>query len=98
MVRLHRASARLLAIARSQNLKSRHDYRSQRPHPLLVDFRDVCPAYDKELLCENDFAVEAIDLMVNHAEFIAIFTHEMHGLERSSPRELELIFTLELVQ
>ena len=40
-------------------------------HP-FVDFRDVWLAYNEELLAQNHFAVEAIDLQVRRGEFIAI--------------------------
>jgi NitT/TauT family transport system ATP-binding protein len=40
--------------------------------PLFVDFQDVWLAYNEELLAENHFAVEAIDLKVREGEFIAI--------------------------
>jgi NitT/TauT family transport system ATP-binding protein len=38
----------------------------------FVDFRDVWLAYNEELLAQNHFAVEAIDLSVARGEFIAI--------------------------
>ncbi len=38
----------------------------------FVDFRDVWLAYNDELLQQNQFAVEAIDLKVRQGEFIAI--------------------------
>ena len=38
----------------------------------FVDFRDVWLAYNEELLAQNHFAVEAIDLKVKQGEFIAI--------------------------
>jgi NitT/TauT family transport system ATP-binding protein len=38
----------------------------------FVDFDDVWLAYNEELLAENHFAVEAIDLKVTQGEFIAI--------------------------
>jgi NitT/TauT family transport system ATP-binding protein len=38
----------------------------------FVDFQDVWLAYNEELLRENHFAVEAIDLKVKRGEFIAI--------------------------
>jgi len=38
----------------------------------FVDFQDVWLAYNEELLRENHFAVEAIDLQVQRGEFIAI--------------------------
>jgi len=38
----------------------------------FVDFRDVWLAYNDELLAQNHFAVEAIDLQVRRGEFIAI--------------------------
>src|SRR5919107_1277890 len=38
----------------------------------FVDFRDVWLAYNEELLRENHYAVEAIDLQVRQGEFIAI--------------------------
>jgi NitT/TauT family transport system ATP-binding protein len=40
--------------------------------PAFVDFRDVWLAYNDELLAQNHFAVEAIDLQVRRGEFIAI--------------------------
>lgn len=40
--------------------------------PAFVDFRDVWLAYNEELLAQNHFAVEAIDLQVHEGEFIAI--------------------------
>jgi NitT/TauT family transport system ATP-binding protein len=42
------------------------------PSPWFVDFSDVWLAYNQELLVENQFAVEAIDLKVRQGEFIAI--------------------------
>ncbi|RYX91627.1 MAG: ABC transporter ATP-binding protein [Comamonadaceae bacterium] len=38
----------------------------------FVEFRDVWLAYNDELLAQNHFAVEAIDLKVKQGEFIAI--------------------------
>ena len=38
----------------------------------FVDFKDVWLAYNDELLAQNHFAVEAIDLTVRQGEFIAI--------------------------
>ena len=38
----------------------------------FVDFSDVWLAYNEELLAQNHFAVEAIDLKVTQGEFIAI--------------------------
>ncbi|MBO9646528.1 MAG: ATP-binding cassette domain-containing protein, partial [Pseudacidovorax sp.] len=38
----------------------------------FVDFQDVWLAYNEQLLRENHFAVEAIDLKVKKGEFIAI--------------------------
>ena len=38
----------------------------------FIDFRDVWLAYNDELLAQNQFAVEAIDLKVTQGEFIAI--------------------------
>ena len=38
----------------------------------FVDFKDVWLAYNDELLAQNHFAVEAIDLKVKRGEFIAI--------------------------
>ena len=38
----------------------------------FVDFQDVWLAYNEQLLRENHFAVEAIDLQVGRGEFIAI--------------------------
>jgi NitT/TauT family transport system ATP-binding protein len=38
----------------------------------FVDFQDVWLAYNDELLAQNHFAVEAIDLKVREGEFIAI--------------------------
>ena len=40
--------------------------------PWFVDFQDVWLAYNEQLLKENHFAVEAIDLKVRQGEFIAI--------------------------
>ena len=40
--------------------------------PAFVDFRDVWLAYNEELLAQNHFAVEAINLQVKKGEFIAI--------------------------
>ena len=40
--------------------------------PWFVDFQDVWLAYNEELLRQNHFAVEAIDLKVRQGEFIAI--------------------------
>ena len=40
--------------------------------PWFVDFSDVWLAYNDELLQQNHFAVEAIDLKVQRGEFIAI--------------------------
>ncbi len=40
--------------------------------PAFVDFQDVWLAYNEELLAQNNFAVEAIDLKVRPGEFIAI--------------------------
>ena len=40
--------------------------------PAFVDFQDVWLAYNDELLKQNHFAVEAIDLKVRSGEFIAI--------------------------
>ncbi len=42
------------------------------PPPWFVDFQDVWLAYNDELLQQNHFAVEAIDLKVQRGEFIAI--------------------------
>ena len=42
------------------------------PTPWFVDFTDVWLAYNDELLTQNQFAVEAIDLKVRQGEFIAI--------------------------
>ena len=42
------------------------------PEPWFVDFQDVWLAYNEQLLKENHFAVEAIDLKVKRGEFIAI--------------------------
>jgi NitT/TauT family transport system ATP-binding protein len=42
------------------------------PSPWFVDFSDVWLAYNDELLEQNQFAVEAIDLKVRQGEFIAI--------------------------
>jgi NitT/TauT family transport system ATP-binding protein len=44
----------------------------QNPSPWFVDFQDVWLAYNDELLQQNHFAVEAIDLKVRQGEFIAI--------------------------
>ncbi|MES2956158.1 MAG: ABC transporter ATP-binding protein [Pseudomonadota bacterium] len=43
-----------------------------KPDAHFVDFRDVWLAYNDELLAQNHFAVEAIDLKVREGEFIAI--------------------------
>ncbi len=43
-----------------------------KPSPWFVDFSDVWLAYNHELLEQNQFAVEAIDLKVRQGEFIAI--------------------------
>jgi NitT/TauT family transport system ATP-binding protein len=40
--------------------------------PVFVDFSDVWLAYNDELLAQQHFAVEAIDLKVRQGEFIAI--------------------------
>ncbi len=40
--------------------------------PLFVDFSDVWLAYNEELLAQQKFAVEAIDMKVRPGEFIAI--------------------------
>jgi NitT/TauT family transport system ATP-binding protein len=40
--------------------------------PWFIDFSDVWLAYNSQLLAENQFAVEAIDLKVRAGEFIAI--------------------------
>ena len=45
---------------------------SQNQSPWFVDFQDVWLAYNEELLQQNHFAVEAIDLKVRRGEFIAI--------------------------
>jgi NitT/TauT family transport system ATP-binding protein len=42
------------------------------PTPWFIDFSDVWLAYNSDLLAENQFAVEAIDLKVRQGEFIAI--------------------------
>ena len=42
------------------------------PDNWFVDFQDVWLAYNNELLQQNQFAVEAIDLKVRQGEFIAI--------------------------
>ncbi len=42
------------------------------PSPWFVDFSDVWLAYNEQLLAQNQFAVEAIDLKVRQGEFIAI--------------------------
>jgi NitT/TauT family transport system ATP-binding protein len=44
----------------------------QQAAPLFVDFDDVWLAYNEQMLKENHFAVEAIDLKVRQGEFIAI--------------------------
>jgi len=44
----------------------------QPPAPWFVDFHDVWLAYNDDLLAQNQFAVEAIDLKVRQGEFIAI--------------------------
>lgn len=40
--------------------------------PCFVDFQNVWLAYNEQLLAQNHFAVEAIDLKVHKGEFIAI--------------------------
>ena len=45
---------------------------SDNAQPWFVDFQDVWLAYNDELLQQNHFAVEAIDLKVRQGEFIAI--------------------------
>jgi NitT/TauT family transport system ATP-binding protein len=40
--------------------------------PPFVDFQDVWLAYNEQLLAQNHFSVEAIDLKVTQGEFIAI--------------------------
>jgi len=45
---------------------------SEAPSPWFVDFQDVWLAYNEDLLKQNHFAVEAIDLKVRQGEFIAI--------------------------
>ena len=40
--------------------------------PNFVDFQNVCLAYNEELLAQNHFAVEDINLQVKQGEFIAI--------------------------
>ena len=42
------------------------------PDGNFVDFSDVWLAYNEDLLAQNHFAVEAIDLKVREGEFIAI--------------------------
>jgi len=42
------------------------------PSPWFVDFSDVWLAYNDELLEQNQFAVETIDMKVRQGEFIAI--------------------------
>jgi len=42
------------------------------PNPWFVDFSDVWLAYNDDLLAQNQFAVEAIDMKVRQGEFIAI--------------------------
>ncbi len=42
------------------------------PSPWFVDFSDVWLAYNDELLEQNQFAVEGIDMKVRQGEFIAI--------------------------
>jgi NitT/TauT family transport system ATP-binding protein len=44
----------------------------QKTEAPFVDFRDVWLAYNDELLAQNHFSVEAIDLTVREGEFIAI--------------------------
>jgi len=44
----------------------------QQSAPLFVDFEDVWLAYNEQMLKDNHFAVEAIDLKVRQGEFIAI--------------------------
>ena len=45
---------------------------SDNTQPWFVDFQDVWLAYNDELLQQNHFAVEAIDLKVRQGDFIAI--------------------------
>ncbi len=45
---------------------------SEAPSPWFVDFQDVWLAYNEDLLKQNHFAVEAIDLKVRQGEFISI--------------------------
>jgi len=45
---------------------------SSTPPASFVDFQDVWLAYNDELLAQQNFAVEAIDLQVRQGEFIAI--------------------------
>jgi NitT/TauT family transport system ATP-binding protein len=45
---------------------------SQNDAPWFVDFKDVWLAYNAQLLAQNHFAVEAIELQVKKGEFIAI--------------------------
>ena len=44
----------------------------EKPDAWFVDFQDVWLAYNDELLQQNHFAVEAIDLKVRQGEFIAV--------------------------
>ena len=44
----------------------------QKNNTPFIDFRDVWLAYNDELLAQQNFAVEAIDLQVRQGEFIAI--------------------------
>lgn len=39
-------------------------------HRPFVDFRNICLAYNDELLAQNQYAVEDISLQVNEGEFI----------------------------
>lgn len=49
-----------------------HEKTQEAEAPWFVDFQDVWLAYNDELLRQNNFSVEAIDLKVRPGEFIAI--------------------------
>ena len=53
----------------------------------FVDFQNVWLAYNDELLAQNHFAVEDINLQVKQGEFIAID----HALGQLNPGDLCLI-------
>jgi len=44
--------------------------------PNFVDFQNVWLAYNDELLAQNHFAVEDINLQVKQGEFIPLWVHQ----------------------